>query len=642
MTHKLRAILMAAPAACALSMPALSVPAYAQRADENATTSAEDGFGSSVGNESVGIYASGTVRGFSAYDAGNARIEGLYFNESGGITDLIQTGSDIRVGLTSFGYPFPAPTGIVDSKLSRIDSARPILSARISSGQYLGPDVTAELAVPVNDTFGVKGAIGYFDEQYGDGASAWFVSYGGVTRWRPESNVEVTGFFSRYDYGDEEQGPVIFTSGDFLPQQIKRREYFGQDWAQWAGHSQNIGGFVKSDLGNLKIEAGLFNSRFTQDRYAAAWFDDVGEDGIGQEYVLAGQDQRFASTSGELRLSRSFREGPRLHRVIASLRGRDVEADFAGFQLFDLGMGPIGVQDAEELPDFTFGALTNDIVRQRNYSLGYDLRWQGVGELNLGLTRTDYLKVIEEPALPVFRRRDRLWLWNAGIAFTLTPKLSVYAAATRGLEETGSAPGNAANANELLPALRTRQMEAGLRYRLPGSFTLVAAGFDIRKPYFETDSADNVFRILGEVRHRGVELSLSGEPVKGLSIVTGAQLLDPKVTGEAVADGRLGAKPLGRTPVLITFNADYRFPKIEPLSLDLAVTYEGDRTANIANTLEIPARATIDLGARYRLKLGRSPATLRLQARNLTNAFGWRVFSGGSFKPINRARSCCR
>lgn len=50
---------------------ALSSPALAQRSDENAATEAEDGFGKSVGNVAVGIYASGEVRGFSASAAGN-------------------------------------------------------------------------------------------------------------------------------------------------------------------------------------------------------------------------------------------------------------------------------------------------------------------------------------------------------------------------------------------------------------------------------------------------------------------------------------------------------------------------------------------------------------------------------------------
>lgn len=615
-----------------LAAAILPSPSLAQRADENATVSAEDAFGSSIGNESVGIYASGTVRGFSAYDAGNARIEGLYYNESGAITDLLQSGSDIRVGLAAFGYPFPAPTGIVDTKLSRIDVEKPVLSVRLASGQYLGPDATAELSVPLTDTFGIKGAVGYFDDQYPDGAGAWFLSYGSVARWRAAKGVELTAYFSRYDYGDEEQGPVVYTNGDFLPGKVKRRKYFGQEWAEWAGHAQNYGAFAKAELDGWKLEAGLFNSRFTQDRFASAWFDGVDRNGIGREFVLSGRDQRFASTSGEARVSREFPEGPRLHRLIASYRGRNVQSDFGGYDLADLGLGAIGIQSREAEPTFAFGALTDDQVRQRSAAFGYDLLWKGVGELNMGLTRTDYRKRVAEPGLPIVSRRDQLWLWNAALAITTTEKLTLYAATTRGLEESGTAPANAANAYEVLPALRTRQMEAGFRYALPANMRLVGAAFDIRKPYFETDTSDNVYRILGNVRHRGVELSLSGEPVKGLNVVAGLLLLEPRVTGEAVADGRLGGKPIGRTSTLLDLNLDYRFPNWQAFSVDLGLLYEGERVANAANSLSIPARATLDLGARYRFKIGQSPATLRLSVTNLTNVYGWRVFSGGGFK----------
>ena len=169
-------------------------PAFAQRTEDNAARAAEDGFGSSVGNESIGIYASGQVRGFSASDAGNNRIEGLYFDEQGGVTDVIVRGSNVRLGLTAFGYPLPAPTGIVDMELRRTGSET-IASVQVASGEYLGTDLTADLALPVSDRFGINLDLGLFDDQYVNGASAWFVSYGGVARWKPVDRVELTGFF---------------------------------------------------------------------------------------------------------------------------------------------------------------------------------------------------------------------------------------------------------------------------------------------------------------------------------------------------------------------------------------------------------------------------------------------------------------
>ncbi len=64
------------------------------------------------------------------------------------------------------------------------------------------------------------------------------------------------------------------------------------------------------------------------------------------------------------------------------------------------------------------------------------------------------------------------------------------AAATRGLEESSVAPGKAANRGEALPALRTRQYEAGARFVFDPHWRLILAAFDISKPYFEIDLMD--------------------------------------------------------------------------------------------------------------------------------------------------------
>lgn len=61
-------------------------------------------------------------------------------------------------------------------------------------------------------------------------------------------------------------------------------------------------------------------------------------------------------------------------------------------------------------------------------------------------------------------------------------------------------------------------------------------------------------------------------------------------------------------------------------------TGPSDRAARIDKTLFIPERTIVDLGMRYRFKLGRTPAVLRAQIANLTNVFGWNVSGGGGFQ----------
>lgn len=607
-----------------------SLPAAAQRTDENTVREAEDGFGKSVGSESIGIYASGEVRGFSATEAGNNRIEGVYWDRAATLSSVITRETTTRVGLSAFGYPLPAPTGIIDFEMRRAGT-KPVVSVQLNSGEYLGTDLIVDAAIPIGDRIGINLDAALYDDEYVSGAGGWFVSYGGVARVRPVDGVELTGFYGGYTYGDEEQAPTIFTADGRVPQPIARRRFFGQDWADWAGQAFNYGALAKATFGKWQVAAGAFRSRFARDEYHTAFYRGVDANGVGRSFVLAGEDQTTASTSGEVRLSRQFDDGPRRHRLLASVRARDVAARYGGLATADFGLATIGVPDPRPRPLLMPGERTRDDVRQTSFAVGYELRWARLLELNLGLTRTDYRKAVAVPEKPVAAERDQPWLWNAALALLPTERLTLYAATTRGLEESGIAPGNAANPGAALPALRTRQVEAGARYAFTGGWRATAAVFDIAKPYFDLDRRDGVFRQLGTVTHRGAEASLSGSPLEGLSMVAGMVWLRPRVTGQAVDDGRIGARPIGRTPLFIDASADYRIPGLTGFSIDTHVTYEARRTANAANTAALPARAILDLGARYRSRVGRVPTLLRVQVRNVADTFGWRVSGGGGY-----------
>lgn len=610
--------------------------ALVNRSEENVITQASDAFGTSVGDETIGLYSGGNVRGFSAFAAQNVRIEGLYFDNQGALSDAVRAGSTIQVGISALGYPFPAPTGIVDFSLRR-SADRPVVSARTGFGDFFAPFATVDAALPLTGNLDLNVGAGVEEFVYPDGADFWFARYGGVMRWRPAESVELTGFFSRYDYFDEETTPVIFTAGAFLPKRIARNQFFGQDWADWAGHSQNFGGMAKVTSGAWRIGLGLFSSRFTIDQFGANFFANTQADGSADRQVLLGADQVSQSYSGELLVERDFIEGPRRHRLLASARFRRVDDDLGGFAFRGLGPGMIGVADPVAEPGVTFGALTHDVIRQETGALGYAMQWQGLGEFNLGVQKTRYRKEVRAPGLAPTANEDSPILWNASAAITAIEGLAIYAATTRGLEESGTAPAFATNANLTLPALRTRQVEGGVRWTLAKDVKLIAGLFDVRRPYFELDS-DNTFRVLGDVKHQGAEISLTAKPVPGLNVVAGAVLMRPRVTGEAVDLGRLGERPLGRVGTTLDLRLDYQPPAFDALSVDLGINYTGDRAARIDNTLFIPERAIVDLGARYRFKMGRTPAVLRVQIANLTNVFGWNVTGGGGFQFIASRR----
>jgi iron complex outermembrane receptor protein len=330
--------------------------------------------------------------------------------------------------------------------------------------------------------------------------------------------------------------------------------------------------------------------------------------------------------SGEVRLTRSFDEGDRRHTVHASLRGREQKRRYGGEDVVDLGPTVIGRADPVPEPAFDFGPQSRDRVEQATAGLSYELRWRGIGEMSIGVQKTDYSKAVTTPSGPRPTSKDDPWLVNATAALTLTDSLVAYAGYTRGLEESPTAPDIAANRNEAPPAIRTEQVDAGVRWAVKPDLRLVAGVFEVRKPYYDLDS-DRIFAKVGDVRHRGVELSLAGQLVKGLNAVAGTVFLDARVSGEAVEQGRIGRWPSPAVKRNSFGVLDYRFPD-SPLSIDAVVESTGDRIANRANTLVIPARSVLHLGGRYRFKIGDKPATLRAQVGNVFNNYGFASGSG--------------
>ncbi|QYU68723.1 TonB-dependent receptor [Leptolyngbya sp. 15MV] len=606
-------------------------------------TAAADAFGTSVGNEQIGLYNAVDVRGFSPITAGNIRIEGLAVTEHGGFTQRIVSGSTIRVGLTAQGYPFTAPTGIADYFL-RNSGNEAVLSPVVSVGPFGTKALEVDAQLPIaRDWLSMAAGLSY---RYGEnfpGEDSTNVQAGGVLRWRPAAGIEIKSFYGRMDLKNRVI-PSVFVAGPYLPPEIERRN-FGQEWVQSESERKHFGGVGSAQLSdNWTVRAGLFRWELHQELGLTELYRNVQRDGSAQRSVVAQKDQTAASTSGELRSSYSVDEGTRRHTLHLAARGRDTVRSYGGSTVRDLGPGEIGRRMDMPEPDFDFGPLSRDDVQQITGGVGYELRWLDVGEFSLGIQKTDYKKSTLIPSRPTLTTKDSPWLYNGTLAVHLTDKLVAYAGYTRGLEESGVAPANAVNRNEAPPALQTSQRDAGLRYAILPRLNLVAGVFDVRKPYFNIDP-DRVYRELGIVRHRGIELSLAGQPVKGLSVVAGAVLLDAEVSGEAVDLGIIGPKPVGTTSSFMRANLDYRLPSFEAVSVNLGITSQAGEVASVLQYAEFGGEQLMtephtlfDIGARYRFQAAGTPATFRVQVTNLFDSYRWKVGSNSSFRFIDTRR----
>jgi iron complex outermembrane receptor protein len=612
-------------------------PANAQeRSQENAVTQAEDAFGFSVGRESLGIYNAGNARGFSPIAAGNVRIDGLYFDPApefanpAGLPGTLVDSTAIRVGLSAQGYPFAAPSGIVDQAL-RLPAAKDGASVVTNFDSYGSIGTEVDGSVKATDRLAFAyGLIGSHVE-YPDGTSNWNHTESLLARWRPAAGIEIVPFWFVYNDYDDEAGTFYVPAGPFLPKFPKIRHYEGPPWSDFRFIDTTAGVLASATLApNWLLRLGAFRSVNDERTGFTNLLLDEQPDGTGERVLFADPPQVSRSLSGELRLTHSIPDGPRLHVIHVSIRERDARREFGGSAFIDFGPGRISEPvDVPKPASFDFGELSRDHLIQTTYGVAYDGRWKNVGEISFGISRARFRKTTAVPDEPLAVTKSSPWLYNGTAAANLTSKITVYAGYARGLEESGLAPPNAANRNAPLPVIITEQKDAGIRFPLGGAVKVVAGVFDLTRPYFSYDAA-NVYKQVGTVESRGAEFSISGKLTSRLDLVAGGVFLDPKVTQDAAVQGVIGSKPVGLSPRQLSLNANWKTP-VRGLELDATVINRARTPATTDNLVYVPVKWRIDLGGHYHFKLARRDATLRLQVFNLTNGIGYGIPGSGIY-----------
>ncbi|MEO5495092.1 MAG: TonB-dependent receptor [Sphingomonas sp.] len=608
------------------------LPAQAQdRTEDNAVTQAEDAFGFSTGRESIGIYSANNARGFSPSNAGNVRIEGLYFDPAFGLPSVINDSTSIKVGLSAQGYPFAAPSGIVDQVLRR-PGAKAGASIVLNGDSFGSYGIEIDGSLPVNKQLSIGYGLTANRVAFPDGTDNFNHGQGLIVRWRPAPGVEIVPFWTlNNDYNDE-AGPYYVPAGKFLPPLPPRHQFDGPQWADFRYTGTNSGVLASyAPASDWLVRVGAFRSVFDQ---KAGWTNlllGVQPDGTAtSRLIIADPRNKAVSLSGELRLTHSIVDGPRLHVIHLSVRERDARREFDGSDEVDLGPTRIGTPEDSPKPAFNFGPLSRNRVDQTTIGLAYDGRWKDVGEISFGVSRANYRKTTTLPGLAPIVSRSTPWLYNGTAAISVSKAISVYAGYARGLEESGVAPPNAANHNQPLDAVLTEQKDAGVRWNVTGNVKLIAGVFDLSKPYFGFNAAGNYTQI-GTTRSRGAEFSVSGNVTKRLNVVAGGFFLDARVVRDATALGNIGPRPVALPGHLLNVNVNWRTPILDGLSLDAAMSQRTSVPSTTDNLVSLPPRATVSLGGRYRFKLAKKNATLRLQVANVFDNRGFNIAGPGVY-----------
>lgn len=611
----------------------MASPALAQRTTNNVVTASDDAFGRAVGNDRIGIYAADSVRGFSPIEAGNVRIEGLYFDQQSTPSMRLVDKSAVRVGYAAKGYPFPAPTGIADLQIEKFEGSR-VISLDVETESYRNSSGSVQLKLPLaGETLGISAGIGRRVARVPQGRDGNFLSGGISLGWRPYEGAEVEAFVSRFHINKMRTSPIFFPGGSFSPPRVSRRRFMGQPWADGRSNGVTNGAYAKLPLGLYRIEAGVFrNVKDDPLVFSDLALGTAADGAIRDRRIIADKNGYAASTSGEIRLTRTWGSGAIHHQILAGVRARTQRRLFGGQQAILLGASAASMPDNRPRPILAFGQDDRSDVRQYTIGLGYNLDMKGRGSLGLAFQKSDYRKQTRfaDPRLHSTEDRDRPLLFSVNGTIQIADGLSAYGGYVRGLEESAVAPDIATNRSEAPPALRTSQMDGGLRYAFSPKLSMIIGVFDVKKPNFNLD-ASRRFRELGKISNRGIEFSLAGAVRPGLTVIAGALILDPRVSGEAVTTGMIGPRPPGSVGRHAIMNLDWKPLGQDAWSFDFS--YEGfsGATGDRLNTFKAPPRNIFGIGARYRFHIGDTRLLLRGQIANLFNDYSWRVSSSGGF-----------
>jgi iron complex outermembrane receptor protein len=606
--------------------------AFIESADGQVNTSVvtqvQDAFGERIGTEQLGLYSESQVRGFSLQSAGNYRIDNHYFVRAAQLPDSVLDGVSIHVGTSALRTDFPSPSGVVGLRLKKAPSGATGMAIETGMRRYETPFVQLDAWHASEDgaLSWTGGAYLSADTNYADGTHGDDYSVGTVPQWRLGS-LTLTGLASwsqRSFNGDYK----FVSATDTLPPRLRGADLFAPHWAQSESETVNAGLTADWPLNDdWHARASVFLSDYDQpDADFATLQVDASSYARVTSFLV--QDQSARAISSELSIAREFALWNAVHRIYGAVRHRASDSLSTGGEAFDVGIVDLRRPAYGRRPEMAGTAVYRDSeVEQFTSALGWELNAADRVQVRLGAQRSTYRKIVSSAGARD-STRDVPWLYDAAVIVPIFQQWFIYTSYARGLEEQGVAPGNAINRNEVLPVIEAEQIELGFKARLREGMSLVGALFEISKPTAGFDDVGR-FGVVGDVRHRGWELSLTGQVVEGLSLAAGIMAFEPELSGQAVRDHRVSTTPVGVQKMAAQLSADYNVPSVPGLSLDTQVNYAGDRLARSDEAFRTPARTILDLGARYRFELNGAPAVVRLRVYNVSDVHDWTAEPSG-------------
>ncbi|MGF6571538.1 iron complex outermembrane receptor protein [Paraburkholderia sp. GAS333] len=447
--------------------------------------------------------------------------------------------------------------------------------------------------------------------------------------WRGEK-LRLSGDFLYQRQTVDNGRPVVFVTGDSIPEVPSAASNYSQTWAN--STLEDTVGILRAEYDFLPgwtayVTGGTRHTN-EQGQYFTPYYGDTGTTGS-----RLGVPHQEDANSAEAGVRGRFNTGPVSHFVTAgaSIVRVDAKSAYTLSGSFDTSLYnpvqvpfPATVYQGGNLDDPQTTALT--LMRSVSVSdtLGFlndrvlftvGARHQSILSNTFDYTGVQTANYDQSITTPLF-----------GLVIKPMQNVSLFANRSEALTMGDTAPSSALNYGTMLAPERSKQYEVGAKYD-NGKYGATLAAFQIEKPQTYTNSAD-IFVANGTERHRGVELSVFGEPYKGVRLIAGATYINA-VQLDTGTGGTDGNRPIGVPTFMFNLGGEYDVPMVNGLTLTARWTHTGPQYLNTTNTLSIPTWDTVDLGARYATVLFGKPTTFRASVLNVANKAYWSSTTGG-------------
>jgi len=622
------------------------------------------------------VYSNLAIRGINVENRGNYRLNG-----SLPIINLVSLPLEDKdrvealKGASALYYGFTTPSGIINLTMKR--PTKDLLLAMDVSGDTNG---TIGGHVDFGGTWGIFGArINGVIERPDSGIDHTrgrrsLIS--GAFDLKPADNLTIT-FDAEHIYKRvNEPGiyrfilkPASTAANPYpslnVPSLIDPSTNFGPDWAFNRAEETNLLGAVNwriSPAWALTLSGGT--STLNRDRHFTTIDPNnpntaVPNGPIGEYPLSVGYQPDYRARNRNLRaeLAGTFQTGPFVHELLLgasqNLRKQDSSATVQAQCLYSATdrslvgstfattavagtvrsickqniTSPHDIpQLGEPLPTYTSTEI-NDIGYYVFDRVKFGEWLQVLG----GARKSDYTEKNTTLGTTTFKAKP--WSFSYGAVVKPREWVSVYGTYIEGLEATPGAPTTAVNAGAQLPATESKQHEAGIKIQPRKGLLLQTAYFNIERASTYVNGA-NVYVQDGKARYKGVEISLTGDITRLLSIYTSAVFLNAKQVSGAPsstsASGVFSPTVVGRlidnTPKrTFSLSGNYRLTAfgLDGASLNGGVFYTGRRAVNALNQAFVPGYTLINIGAGYELDVANHPVTFRVNAENITGKRYW-------------------